>query len=335
MIDRLACYWPLGFHIGEGSTWRHSWFTSLKWDAVAKSWLANVRPGFVNGQDVTVSVVIDKVSKDVPLTETPSFPVYSFRAIGSDTVSIDGSGELVPEFFQKLGVKASRQISTEGGDGLIESVTGLPDDSAETLPPRQLRACDLILRCHRPRTAVEWLITPAETGAQAQMTLLTTGSSSHKATLRQTARYEPIQTVPDLTRLEGLVADPGYDEAHVCTIYLLSSETAGPESEIDATWTPFVQHHLFWNADYVTTQPTIVPRQNLELNLAGLGGIAGAQFTVNQLLSLQNDAVNNALTFLLGREVTGKISTPGHRRGSMKWDESESLDPPFPFFGLG
>jgi hypothetical protein len=335
LIDRLARFWPLGFQAADQAVWRHPWWTSARWDPVAKSWLATVKPGLVNGQDVTVSVVVDEERRDVPLTEDPAFPLLSFRALGSDTISIDGSGEPVPPFFQKLGVRAPRQISTEIGDGLVETITGLPVDAAEALPPRQLRACDIVLRCLRPRTAVEWLITPAETGAQAQITLLTTGSSAHQASLRQTSRYQPIQAAADLTRLEGLVTDPGYDEAHVCTVYLLSPENAGPETEIDATWTPYVRHHLFWNADYLTTQPTIIPRQNLELNLAGLGGIAGAQFTVNQLLSLQNDATNNALAFLLGNEITGKISTPGHSKGSIKWDESESLDPPFPFFGLG
>jgi hypothetical protein len=335
LIDRLARFWPLGFQAADQAVWRHPWFTTARWDDETQAWRAHVRPGFVNGQDVTVSVVVEEERKDVPLTEDPTFPLSSFRALGSDTISIDGSGESVPEFFQKLGVRAPRQISTEIGDGLVETITGLPEDAAEALPPRQLRACDLVLRCLRPRTAVEWLITPAETGAQAQLTLLTTGSSAHQAILRVTSRYQPILAAADLTRLEGLVTDPGFDEAHVATVYLLSPESAGPESEIDDTWTPYVEHHLFWNADYVTSQPAIIPRQNLELNLAGLGGIAGAQFTVNQLLSLQNDATNNALTFLIGNEVTGRISTPGHSKGSIKWDKAESLDPPFPFFGIG
>jgi hypothetical protein len=335
LVDYLFRHRLLSVVSLEGSQWRHSWFTSARWDAEAKSWLANVRPGFVNGQDVTVSVVVDEEMKNVPLTEDPAFPLSQFRAIGTDTISIDGTGEPVPPFFVKLGVKGARSLSTEGDAGITETITGLPEDAAEALPPRQLRACDIVLRCLRPRTAVEWLITPAETGAQAQITLLTTGSSAHQASLRVTSRYQPIQAAADLTRLEGLVTDPGYDEAHVCTVYLLSPENAGPETEIDATWTPYVRHHLFWNAEYLTTQPTIIPRQNLELNLAGLGGIAGAQFTVNQLLSLQNDATNNALAFLLGNEITGKISTPGHSKGSIQWDESESLDPPFPFFGIG
>jgi hypothetical protein len=335
LVDYLFQHRLLSVVSLGGSQWRHPWFTSVRWDDETQAWRAHVRPGFVNGQDVTVSVIIEEERRDVPLTEDPTFPLSSFRALGSDTISIDGSGESVPEFFQRLGVRAPRQISTEIGDGLVETITGLPEDAAEALPPRQLRACDLVLRCLRPRTAVEWLITPAETGAQAQLTLLTTGSSAHQASLRITSRYQPIQAAADLTRLEGLVTDPGFDEAHVATVYLLSPESAGPESEIDATWTPYVEHHLFWNADYLTTQPTIIPRQNLELNLAGLGGIAGAQFTVNQLLSLQNDATNNALTFLLGNEVTGRISTPGHSKGSIKWDKAESLDPPFPFFGIG
>jgi hypothetical protein len=71
------------------------------------------------------------------------------------------------------------------------------------------------------------------------------------------------------------------------------------------------------------------------LNLFGLGGITGAQFTINQILSTSNDATANLLAQLTSRMSSGKISTPGHRRAAVKWDETRSLNPPFPFFGLG
>lgn len=317
--------------LGRNQSWRHPWFTSLKWDAEAKSWLATVRPGTVDGRDVTVSVTVKDETKDVPLTDAPAFPVGGFRAIGTDGVSIDGSGEKVPPFFLARGVAEPIAISTEG-DTLTQTITGLVSDQESQ---RILRACDIVLRCYRPRSIIDWTITPAETGAQAQISVGVTGSSAHRATLHVVTQHQVTPTTADLALLAGTLPDPGYDEAKICTVYLLSPAGAAYEGTPDGTWQPYVEHFAFWPADYTVARPVLpAATQNIEVNLAGLGGIAGAQITVNQILSLQNDAVNNAITQLTSSLTAGKISTPGHRRAAVKWDPEKSLDPPFPFFGF-
>lgn len=319
--------------VGQDRRWRHPWWTSLKWDAEAERWLATVRPGLVNGRDVTVSTTIEGETADVPLTDQPSFPVGNFRAIGTDAVSINGSGEKVPPYFQKRGVAAPISFSTEGADGITQQITGLLSDQEEQ---RLLRACDIVLRCHRPRSSVGWTLTPAETGTQAQIAVTITGSRAHKATLHVVRQHAPTPTLADLDLLAGALEDPGYDQAKICTVYFLSPLGAAYDSAPDATWQPHVEYNAFWDADYVISQAVLpAVNQPIQVNLAGLGGVAGAQITVNQILSSSNDAVANAIAQLTSRMSGGKISTPGHRRGVVEWDQEASLNPPFPFFGLG
>lgn len=319
--------------VGQDRRWRHPWWTSLKWDPEAERWLASVRPGTVNGRDVTVATAIEGETKQVPLIDEPSFPVGNFRAIGTDAVSIDGSGEKVPPFFQKRGVANPISFSTQGTDGLTQEIEGLLSDQEEQ---RLLRACDIVLRCHRPRSIIDWTLTPAETGTQAQIAVGITGSSAHKATLHVTRQHAPTPTLANLNLLAGALEDPGYDQARICTLYFLSPPGAAYDSAPDATWQPHVEYNAFWDADYVVNQ-AVLPALNqpIQVNLAGLGGVAGAQITVNQLLSTSNDAVANAITQLTSRMSGGKISTPGHRRGVVDWDREASLNPPFPFCAMG
>jgi hypothetical protein len=318
--------------VGPKNQWRHPWFTTARWDPIAETWLATVKPGLVNGQDVTVSVKVNEETKDVPLVDGPPFPLGNYRAIGTDAVNLDGTGEEVPPFFIPLGVAQPMTFSTTG-EGITQEITGLLSEQENQ---RILRACDIVLRCYRPRSVVDWQITPAVTGSVAQVAVGLSGSSAHKATLNVVSKHAPTPTLADLDLLSGALADPGYDQALIATVYLLSPAGAAYEATPGADWTPYVEHHAFWNADYIAARPVLPARaENLQLNLFGLGGITGAQFTINQILSTSNDATANLLAQLTSRMSSGKISTPGHRRSSVKWDETRSLNPPFPFFRLG
>lgn len=337
LIAEIARWTPLGFTPADASDgWQHPWFTSASWNAETEQWQCTIKPGFVNGLDVTVSVpstIDDQPSTDTPLTDSPRLPITTFRSVGTDSVSIDGSGEAVPEFFRARGVGDPLSFSTEGDGGIVQIISGLVDDQAER---RLLRACDLVLHHDRIATATEWLITPAETGAQAQFSVIykNAPNAREQAYIRTTSRHRPIMPVDDLTRLQGGWTDETFDAVHLATVWLLSPPDAAYDSPPDETWTAHVEHKLFWNADYLATVPALgVTRQNLEVNLAGLGSVAGAQITVNQILSQQNDAANNALEFLTKKQITGRFITPGHRVAPA-WDKTTSLDPPFPYIGL-
>ena len=351
LMGQLARWTPLGYTPANASSgWRHPWFTYVTWNAETERWEASVTPGFVNGKDVTVSVEAEPetgnqepgTKLDVPLTDSPTVPLTVLRTIGGSTnASIGTAGELVPEFFAALGVQGSQTVSVEDledgtptdiTDAKLSTVAGGTDPGTQ-LPERILRACDIVLRCTRPRTTVDWIITPAETGTQAQFTVGSSGGSADACSLHVVSEFSAVEPMNDFDRLSGGTNDPGYDEVLMATVYLLSPADAAADAEIDETWTPYVRHALFWNADHILSQPVSVAPQNITLNLAGLGSAAGAQITVNQILSSQNDAFAAALQFLTAREITGKITTPGHASPT-EWDQALSLDPPFPFVGL-
>jgi hypothetical protein len=328
----------------SGGTSHHPWHTTLAWNSDLERWEASIKPGFVdNGRmiDVTVHVPVSsppglpvsESSADVPLTSFPRLPITTFRSVGTDSVSIDGGGEKVPEFFLARGVRAPVSLVTDTESGIKQQVEGL---LASQESARLLRACDLVLQHDRVATATEWQITPAETGAQAQFSVIykTAPGARSGAYIRTQSRYTSISPVDDLTRLQGEWEDQTFDSQHLATVWLLSPAGAPLESGPDETWEPHVEYKLFWNAIYETTTPAPgVVKQNLEVNLAGLGNAAGAQITVNQILSSQNDSFNNALTFLNANQISGRFVTPGPSVPP-KWDKTRSLNPPFPFLGL-
>lgn len=310
----------------------HPWKTAVAWNAERARFEAIIKPGLVNGRPPTIQATINDEVRAVPLTDAQPLALTSFRSLGTGVVAIGGNAEAVPPFFRARGVGEAAVITEDDLDlGIVDRVEGLVSENEEK---RQLRACDLVLHHQRPKTVVDWVIGLGVDGTGAQFTVGIAGSMGAGAYIRTTARFEPV-TAPTLQgRLDGSFEDDGIDSVLLATVYLLSLPGAGPEAEIDETWTPFVQHALFWNALYLTTAPQLpVPRQQLQLELGGLGEPAGAQLTVNTLLAANNDAANNALQFLTARIMEGRFTTPGHRVAPA-WDKSARLDPPFPFTGL-
>ena len=293
--------------------WAHPWKTRVAWNADDERFEARINPGFVNDADVTA--LID--GKDVPLTDYPAIPVTSTRSVPGD----DG-------FFARLGVY-SPQVDDFGNE--------IEDPAAPDVAQRRvLRAADIVLYHDRPSAAAEWTITPAETGANAQVKIVyrTAPGSRTGGYVRAIAELQPIAESDPLSILTGEAADATFDAILAATVYLLSPAGSDDKTPVDARWTPYVRHNLFWNADYTTTgiAPTS-PTQNIELNLGGIGANVGAQITVNRLLAQDNDAANNALALLSANRVEGHFTTPG-QRVPRDYDRSLRLDPPFPFKGI-
>lgn len=354
VLDRLAPL--LGNRIMSvtaigGGEWLHPWHTRARWNAAERRFEARVKPGFVNGRDGFVGVPSPETTNsqpstiNLPLTDFPSLPLTSFRRIGgSANVALGIAGEPVPSFFAALGVRGSTTLTgdaldlgtpTDITEAKLASVDPTTVSAAAQLPERQLKACDIVLRCSRPRTTVQWEITSAATGSIARFFVGSSPSTINNQpstlyTLHVVTGFTELEPMSDFDLLAGATNDPGYDEVRVCTVYLLSPPDAASDAEIDETWTPYVAHNLFWNARHIVTQPAAIADEPLAINLAGLGG--NAQINVNQLLSTNNDAFSAALQFLQARTITGRITTPGHRTPP-KWDKALSLDPPFPFVG--
>ncbi len=324
MVDYIFRHRLLSLLSLGQSGWAHPWFTSPAWNAEKERWEATVNPGFVNGQDVTVQIgdPLNTASLNtVPLTDFPSIPLTSTRAITSGA----------PDFFAALGVRdVAAPTEDQLEQGILEVVSGLPSDSAQQ---RQLRACDIVLRCTRPVTTITWAFGSISEASFAQFKVGVSGSSQSRYSLHVMAEWTTNEPMSYFDRLNGGTNDPGYDEAVVCTVFFLSPPGVGEDYELDGTWQAFVRHELFWNADHIVALPSpSALAQNLQIDLAGLGNAAGAQFNVNQLLATNNDAFAAAQQFLTSREVTGRITTPGHVNPP-DWDRALQPDPPFPFKG--
>lgn len=319
LLDRLARFWPLGFLGSELSDWQHPWFTSASWNLEEKQWEATIKPGFVNGLDVTAAIPSpegegqgESKTVDAPLTDSPSIPLTTFRSIGTDAISLDGSGEAVPDYFRALGVGDPISLSTEGEGGIVEQVSGLVDDQASK---RLLRACEILLYHDRPAAEAQWTQGIGIDGTFAQFAIAYSAATDAKdhGYLR-TAKELPLVTHEEDAAAAAVLglgfADTPYDWRQVATVYLLSPEGAALDSEPDETWEPHVKHHLFWNLHYAhTSLPPAAAQQNLTLNTAGIGGAAvNLQATVNLMLAQQNDAMA-ALNELLRSRVKGTFWT--------------------------
>ena len=293
-----------------GSPWRHPWHTSVSWSEEHGRWEASVAPGLVNGMDVTCSVITppDAVPVDVPLTDFPRLPLAEFRAITS----------LVPEFFVARGVRSASSLMVREEDA--------------ALPPRQLRACDLVLHIPRQRTVVRWDSPPSEVGAGARFTVGSAPPPRAGAFLRAAREFAPPAARDDRAALTGETADAGLDSALVGAVFFLSPPDAPPDAGVDAAWEPHVRHELFWNVTHTVTAPVSAGASTLALDLAGAGAASGAQLDVNRALARNNAAYNAALQFLRAREITGAITTPGHRV-PIPYDRRARLDPLFPYKG--
>jgi len=340
-VAQLAEWNPLGYTAAESAgSWAHPWRVSPVWNGIAERWECKIEPGFCNGTDVMAQTERDGETVEAPLTDAPSVVLSGWRSIGgSGNVVFGESGEVVPEFFQKLGVRGAEVITAdvlETGrvvDITAERLRGLDPGAAPLeLPERLLRAVDIVVQMTRPRAVVDWQFGVAGvTATTAQFSVGISGTVAARAKLRVIPRLVTVGAADDLTILSGLVADTGFDQVKVATVYLLSPPDLGEGAAVGPEWVPYVRHDLFWNLSYEHSGAVPSARaQNIELNTAGLGGAAvNLQVTVNQLLANNNDAAAAALAFLTASVGSGVFYTAGGKR-----PKTETLDPPFPFAGV-
>lgn len=309
----------------------HPWKCRLFWNG--SEWKLQVHPGYVAGEDVTFLLE----AKDAPkatrertareegtkkirtkgtmrawLSESPVLPT-AWRNIGPDA---EGSAiiinnkftvtfEPVPKYFRALGV----------GDPpkLIETASGVKmEGKAEGPPPRLLRACDVVLLKDRAAqtTTIEQT---TSAGADARVNTVRIGirtapNMQRRARLIVTTKWEDPERPTLVSRFRGEAEDVAYDYLRVATLFLLSEPGAAENSAPDAKWTPFVQHHLFYNLQHKTKRIS----QNLsgdgvKLDLPPALG-AGLLSTVgNQLLAPINDAIGNLIEATNAPDPEGKF----------------------------
>lgn len=242
--------------LGGGAEWAHPWKTTVSYDRAKKTWLARTLAGFVNGQDPLAQVPVDgEKTEAIGLLDDPAFPLPSFR---DEAASF-------PQFFEMLGVKKPRNNLIIGDEGVSIDTTERNEDGAK---PRFLKVCECWLAVARPTLRMDATVTGnILVGSIVDYSL--TYDTATLETLGARARIEtgarmPVPYEPSFSeRLQGQFIDDGADRIKVFTAWFLSP----PEAEVlpgppPDDWTPYIQHHLFWNLSHaVPPRPPRTVRQ--------------------------------------------------------------------------
>ncbi len=281
----------------------HPWQLSPRWRVdpdirpLGGEWVAEVRPGFVNGRDVTiqqkrrVKTEDGDVEKDVPVPltdeEPPLLVLGGFRA-----------PDAFPDFFDSLCVVPSTK----------------PEEPDPTRT-RQIRAADIVLIT--PRLATRQTVNvsdPFSTGQMVDIGIvfvsdqLRSAPSAHR--LAAVPKWEPPQSPTALDRLMGTAVEPQTDELLIATLYMVSPPDAAEDAEPDASWTCFPIYRVFWNLAHASrAQMPEAPPKPITLTTGLVGGMFDGFF--NALLSPVNDAAAQISAFLGAANFAGMYWSPG------------------------
>ena len=323
-------YFPDGQRVEAvlGAAWRHPWFTSPEWLPQTQTqpgyWAARVKAGFVNGKAPVISTTVgraptatlareratkwqgvnlgsNQASIDSPLFDQPSIAL-AFRSIGSDGVD----SEAVPKFFKELGVgDPPKDISS-----ILASGGLIPADLNPVTPGnRLLRACDLVLIQPRVALTAQTVVSnPLVDSVSFTQTLdLREPYPSERLAVAARAKYESASD-GGIQPWSPTYEEPTWDEKLISTVYLLSPPNAALGSAPEATWTPYVAHHLFWNLNWAQPLAPDVPMpQPLTLIVPLAGGVA--QPIINSILSSVNDVTQAFYNQIGAHSMEGRFWT--------------------------
>jgi hypothetical protein len=339
LVDTISRRLPLRFEAGPNPRkWSHPWKISPFWDngdeenGIAGQWLFKIKPGFVNGVEVTVPTRVKDAGErtlarlaeakedikdpermvDAFLTEWPRVEIGSTRVIGTgaEPTGLVGSAltsikvvyEPVPKFFANLGVTEAH-IEFEGN---ITSGFTFKDGMEDPKTARRLRSCDVSLWKDRPSAKFEVYpgsILDGSFGA-IYITYNHSGGMKKNPYLRISEKFvPPIEPESEMALLEG-ITDPEFDVLKVASIYFVSPPGVEPAAELDATWTPYVKYNHFWNlAHSPQSIPDATPIEPIRLTTALAGGLA--DILIATILAPLNNQLNQALQILKSRNLRG------------------------------
>ena len=326
---------PLRFNTaGKPQEWSHPWKITPYWEegeGAKGQWLFKIKPGFVNGVEVTAPTRVRNASErtisrlkeeekemegpdwvvDAFLSEWPRIEIGETRVIGTGanatgTIGSEASTKLayegVPKFFADLGVtSANMQLSNNGEFGI-----SFIKETEDATVARRLRACDVSLWKDRPSAKIELYpgsILEGITGA-IYITYGHSGGMRKNPYLRISSRFvppkEPESTMDTLMGIN----DPEFDVMKMATIYFVSEPGVEPAAPLDATWTPYVQYDHFWNlAHSPQSIPDPTPIEPIMLITGLAGGVADG--LIGNILAPFNNQLNQALQILKGRNLKG------------------------------
>lgn len=267
-------------------------------------WRAFVQPGFVNGRDV----VIDGRRLTDP--DPPALILGSWRnplAPAGLTASPDGEmvalpGEGYPPFFASIGVRPA----AKGGDPLEPGSI----DTTDPQRSREIRACDVVLIT--PRIATRQDAQPLDPFATAATVQISTvflsdavrGQPRHR--LVTVPKWSAPREPTAVEKLMGHAVEPQTDEIRIATVWMVSPNDAGTDAVPDETWTPYVQHAVFWNLQHDTRREMPdVPTAPTQLQT----GLPWADFFGNLQLTESNDLLAKIGAYVGAADFSGKYWT--------------------------
>lgn len=291
----------------------HPWKLSAHWQE--EQWRVFVRPGFVNGRDVTISLTRDGESKEVALTDeegpflAPGWrnPLKSLgmgASLGGDLFELPAEG--YPKFFETIGVRPAAS-----GSRAVDAY----DPQAEENRTRELRACDIVLIV--PRVATNQQVAIHDPLSESQTVTISTVlnnsyASSVEAKYRLVAvpKWSPVREPTALDRLMGTAVEPQTDEIKIATLWMASppNPEGGEDAEPDGAWMAFPQYDVFWNLAHAPRrQVPSKPPDPITLQTGLVGGMADAIFA--SLLAPVNDAYSQIHAFLNATTFKGEFWT--------------------------
>lgn len=314
-VDVALQYSPNGTTISVERTPRfsHPWQLSVFWRAKpdgSGEWRATVRPGFVNGRDVTIHDELENddgklVKKAWPTISEPA-PSLVLDGWRDPTVPLSlgatdsgkftqSAGEGYPKFFDTLGVKPAATAGTVGHDDVAEDRT------------RLIRAMDIVLVT--PRLATRQTASADQGFVEIDTVFLNDAIRSAESAhwLQSRSKFVPAIEPTALDRLMGTAVESQLDELKLATVWLVSPPDApdGDDVQPDSTWTPYPQHFVFWNLNHASrAQIPKAPQPPLRLVTGLAFGIADTIF--ESLLSPINTGYSQVNAYLGAGDFKGE-----------------------------
>lgn len=260
----------------------HPWHTSVEWREDKQDWWVRVLPGFVNGMPPEVPALAysyyesdnpeSKVTVTPTLLEDWAFPIP--KTMPREVRGRD-FGEVVPRYFQDMGVKEEKHgMATGGGMGITVNMS-----EQEAEGDRVLRAVDVVLTAFRWTYRLE--VTFPGNLVLGQLVDYSVTLDAAQAFRRPTIGVMPRIPAAEsddsfMQRLMGNFGDEGFDQILVSTVYFVSPPRGVAQKPLDTVtdeWTPVAKHNLFWNLGYWSeVEP---PRNFQQLSHAGLYAFVG------------------------------------------------------------
>jgi hypothetical protein len=273
----------------------HPWRTEVHFDSNSKHWVAVVEPGFVNGVDPICSVINPQNGKTIsaPLTDRPSIPLVSLTDRTSGNLA--GISLPIPDFFKQMGAALDRTttIDASGNISMGENLSGW----------RRLLSCDLYLSVARISVngSIQINDNPGGGSVTSLVPSFDASAISRYGTRPRLLVADNLKVQQYLSAQQQLLqtwthgttpTDVPEDTLVISTVFFLSPPKTDPDAVLDATWSAYTQHSLFYNVLYAAQNVAQFKAAQTPIVLyTGLAGGLGDAIANSDLATI-NDAAN-------------------------------------------